>query len=105
MVSARRKKYIAFVADPESLPKDEPVCLVIKDLTPGRRKYDARFVKAVLSSSDERLPDSDTLFLSSFSGRAYPHALAIKVLEDLGEYVPGSPYSRHAGFFPAKGSK
>ncbi len=92
------QKYIAFVADPEDLPKEEPICLFIRDLSPGPRKYDARFVKAVLSSSAERLPDSDTLFLSSFSGRAYPHALAIKVLEDLGEYVPGSPYEQHAGF-------
>ena len=102
MTSASRKEYIAFVEDPEGLPKEEQICLIIRDLTPGPRKYDARFVKAVLYSSAERLPDSDTLFLSSLSGRAYPHALAIRVLEYLGEYIHGSPYSRNTGFFPAQ---
>lgn len=97
--SAQGKEYLAFVASPADLPEGEPICLFIKDLTPGPRKYEGRLVRAVVSPVTERLPGSDKLFLSSLGGRAYPHTLAINIIEEMGEYVSGSPYSQHVGFF------
>jgi len=98
---AQGKRYLAFVARPENLLLGEPLCLFIKELTPGRRKYEARFVRAVLSSG-EGSHEGDTLLLSSLSGRAHQGTLVIKILEDLGDYLTGSPYRRHSGFFRAE---
>ena len=98
-----RKRYELFIAGPTSLPEGEEICIFIKDLTPGPRKYDARFVKAVVSSSLEQLSGYDTLQLKSLGGKAYPRTFAIKILEDLGEYVCGLPYSKHTGVFSKSG--
>lgn len=94
------KCYEAFLADPESIPEMKEIRLFIKDLTPGPYKYDSRFVKAKVSSSLEQLPGSDTLRLRFLDGKLHSKILAIKILQDLGEYTPGSPYTLHTGLFP-----
>jgi hypothetical protein len=94
------KKYEAFLADPESIPEGVEIRLFIKDLTPGPQKYDARFVKAVVSSSPEHLPGSAMLRLRSLDGKPHPKTLAIRVVEDLGEFVSAPPYGVHTGLFP-----
>jgi hypothetical protein len=95
-----KKQYEAFLAEPKSIPEGEPIRFFIRDLTPGPRKYDARFVKAIVSSSPEKLSGSDTLQLRSLGGKIYPKVLSIKIIEDLGECVSGIPYAVHNGLFP-----
>ena len=87
------KEYVAYVRDPKNIPKDKEILLVIRDLTPGTRKYDARVVKAVVLDTPDSLPDSDILHLRSGTGILHPHPKAIKIIEELGTSLPGKPYS------------
>ncbi len=43
-----KRQYQAFIDDIAQLSEGKEVELNIKDLTPGKRKYDARLVTAVL---------------------------------------------------------
>jgi hypothetical protein len=94
------KSYEAFLADPENVPQGVEIRLFVKDLTSGPRKYDSRFVKARVSSSPDRLPGSDTLRIRSLDGKLHPNLFAIQIVQELGEYVPGLPYTLHTGLFP-----
>ena len=75
------------------LPKGEEIELVIRDLTPGRQKYDAHIVKAIASSSDRELPDSDILWLRSAVGILWPTPRSIKIRKELDEFIPGRPWA------------
>lgn len=88
-----RKEYVTFVPRPKELPEGEEIELIIRDLTPGRQKYDAHIVKAVVSSSDEKLPDSDILWVRSSVGILSPTPRFIKVTRELDEFVPGRPWA------------
>jgi hypothetical protein len=56
------KEYSVFVEDiKKELVEGREIVLTIKDLTPGRRKYENRLVKAVVSRSPEKLPGSNIL--------------------------------------------
>jgi hypothetical protein len=94
------KRYEAFFAKPGNVPEGKPIRFFVRDLTPGLRKYDGRFVKAIVSSSQEKLPESDTLQLRSFGGKLYPNVLFMQIIDELGECVPGNPYAAHNGLFP-----
>ncbi|MFQ5987770.1 MAG: phenylphosphate carboxylase subunit gamma [Dehalococcoidia bacterium] len=87
-----KREYVTWVDDLHNLPEGEEIQLTIRDLTPGRRKYEARHVKAILSSSPDKLPDGDTLWLRSGSGVMMPVPWVIRVVEELGDYLPGTPY-------------
>ena len=88
-----KKQYQAFIEDLDRLTEGGEVELNIKDLTPGQRKYDSRLVKAILFSSPERLPEGDVLWLRSGSGFLYPKPWAMKITQELGEYLSVPPYS------------
>jgi ribosomal protein L14 len=87
------KEYSVFV---ENIGKDlvegNEIVLTIKDLTPGRRKYENRVVKAVVSKSREKLPDGDVLRVRSWTGVLYPKPWVIKIVEEVGEVIPGIPH-------------
>lgn len=83
-----RKEYDTFVEALDELPQGKEVALAIRDLTPGPRKYDSRYVRAVVSSNPQDLPDGDTLWIRLQLGTVHPQPWAIKVLESLGEYMP-----------------
>ena len=93
------KLYEAFLADPDRLPEREEVRLFVKDLTPGPRKYDTRFVKAKIFRTQGAMPSSDRLRLRFLDGKLYSTDSAILILEDLGESVSGTPYGLHTGLF------
>ena len=86
------KEYLTFVHSIKDLPEGKEVKLLIRDLTPGQRKYDARYVKALLSSNPEQFEQGDRLWIRSKTGFLYPGPWAIKIIEELPEYVPGYPY-------------
>lgn len=79
-------KYDCFLADPEQLRPDMEVELVIRDLTPGRRKYDSRHVllKVLLPNPEDR--DSDELSIRQMNGKLHKNRWNIKVLKELGAY-------------------
>ncbi len=86
-------EYVTFTPDIKDLVENQETTLTIKDLTAGRRKYDARIVKAILSSDPARLPGGDVLHVRSWTGMLYPQTWAIKITGDAGETEAGIPHS------------
>ena|SRR3972149_7050388 len=85
------KEWQTFVRQFEDMKEGE-VKLFIKDLTPGSRKYDTKFVRALVRKSRQALPDSDPLLVRSESGDTAPETWYIKILEELPPWVPGKPW-------------
>jgi hypothetical protein len=70
--------------------KEGQIRIFIKDLTPGPRKYDTKFVKATVSK--ESLPDGDVLWIRGESGLRAAEPWHIKIKEELPPWVSGKPY-------------
>lgn len=87
-----KKQYLTFVPHIEDLVENQEIELAIKDLTPGPRKYNTKIVKAIVSSSADHLPDGDILRIRSWLGVLYPQIWAVKVIEEIGEYLSGQPH-------------
>lgn len=83
-----KREYDTFVETLDELPQGKEVALAIRDLTPGPRKYDSSYVRAIVSSNPQDLPDGDTLWIRLQLGTKQTQPWAIKVLETLGEYMP-----------------
>ena len=80
-----------FVRNYEDMKEGE-IKIFIKDLTPGPRKYDAKFVKATVAKSKEMLPDGDLLWIRGESGLRAAEPWYIKIKEELPPWVSGKPY-------------
>ncbi len=87
-----KREYLTFVPDIKDLTENQELELTIKDLTPGPRKYDARIVRAILSSDPGRLPEGDVLWVRSWTGVPYPQPWAIKIVGEVGETMAGLPH-------------
>ena len=87
-----KKEYVTFVSSLEDLAEGRESELFIRDLTPGPRKYNGKLVKAIMSSAPEQLPDGDILWVRSVVGVLYPQPWTIKVIEELGAWIPGHPH-------------
>ena len=87
-----KKEYMAFVQDVKGVTEGQEIQIVIKDLTPGRSKYDSRNVKAIVSSSPDRLPEGDVLHIRSETGFPFPQPWAIKITQELELPLPGIPF-------------
>jgi phenylphosphate carboxylase gamma subunit len=83
-----KKSYDTFVRSLKELPEGQEVELLIRDLTPGMHKYDSRYVRAIISSSPEKLPTGDILWLRLERGTLHPQPWTIKITEELGELPP-----------------
>ncbi len=86
------KEYVTYVRQVGDL-RDGELELFIRDLTPGPRKYDARHVRARISSSADVLPDADTLWVRSETGVMHPRPWAMNILEELPPYVRAKPWT------------
>ena len=87
------KEYEVFIRSiGDELVEGQEVELTIKDLTPGPRKYENRVVKAIVSSSPEKLSNYDILRVRSWTGHLYPEPWAIKIVEEVGEVLSGLPH-------------
>jgi hypothetical protein len=83
--------YEAFVKEYADLTDGAELILTIRDLTPGRRKYNARIVRAIVRR-EAAAGASDVLWVRSMVGRKLPEPWALAVLEELGPDAPGHPY-------------
>lgn len=92
-----KKEYLTFVPDIKDLIENQEVKLTIKDLTPGRHRYDNKIVKAILSSDPGRLPDGEVLWVRSWIGVLYPQPWAIKIVGEVGETLAGLPHGETLG--------
>lgn len=77
------KEYLVFVQSLEDLPQDREIELALRDLTPGPYKYEARFVRARVSSSPDKLPGADVLRVRFSMGVLHPKPYAIKIVKEL----------------------
>jgi hypothetical protein len=84
-----KKEYDSFVDNPEKLPGGE-MALAIRELTPDnpRKKYLTRYVKCVIACNPETMPEGDVLWMRWQRGRKYPKPFAIKIVEELGAFLP-----------------
>ena len=81
-------EYLTFIETLKELPERQEVELYVKDLTPGVGKYDTRYVRAIVSSSPDKLPGADTLWIRFSMGVLHPQPWAIEIVRELGEYKP-----------------
>jgi len=88
-----KKEYVTWLVRDEQLMEEQELELTIRDLTPGREKYTGLNVKAILSSSPDKLPDGDILWIRSGTGVLHPQPWAIKITGDLGEFLSRSPFN------------
>ena len=86
------KELRVFVPDIKDLRENEPIKLTVKDLSPGRSKYSAMVVRAIVSSDPGQLPGADSLQVMSWTGVPYPGVWAIKIIEQLEETEAGLPH-------------
>ena len=79
------KRYDTFNDEPEKIPQLKEIDITVRELTPDdiRRKYRARYVKAVLSNDPEKLPDGDELLIRYQRGGLHPERWRIKIVEDI----------------------
>lgn len=83
-------EYDSFVDDPGTIPDGE-VDIAIRELTPEntRKKYFTRYVRAEIKrlTAGEK-PNDDTLRLRFNRGRLHPDVWEIKIIRELGEFLP-----------------
>ena len=85
----KKKEYDSFIDNPEGLADGE-INLAVRELTPDdrRKKYLTRYVKAQISRDPAKMPDWDVLWLRWQRGRRYPKPFAVKIVQELGEFLP-----------------
>lgn len=81
------KQFDTFVESIQDLPEGQEYQLVIRDLTSGPRKYEARYVRALVFSTPERSLEADILWLRLSMGNLHPKPMGIKIVEQLGEFM------------------
>ena len=91
------KEWIIFVSQMEDIADGQENVLTIRDLSPGPKKYNAKVVKALVSSHPETLPDGDVLWIRSWIGHKHPKPWAIRILEEVGDFIPGIPHGETLG--------
>ncbi len=85
------KEYMAWIDDPDKIKGPQEITLTIRDMAPGRYKYGARNVIALVSPS--AMPGADVLRVRYTNGRLLPQTWSIKVIKELDEFFPGRPYA------------
>lgn len=93
MVSTgERKIWETFVRRPGELKEGVAIPLVLRDLTPGRRKYRMRHVLAVLSREADDLSQMDELRVRTVVGVLLQESWGVKIIKQLPDEIPGKPY-------------
>lgn len=80
-----------FVGDPSDLGDGDEIVLTLRDLTPGRHKYFAQHVRAVVTRKPES-SESRPLRVRSTVGNLFPGDWYVTIIERLPQRVPGTPY-------------
>ena len=93
-MDSNRKKQIweTFVRRPGDLKEGVESALSLRDLTPGRRKYQFRNVVAVVSRRPEDLRSMDTLQVRTVVGVLLPELFGVRIIRDLPIEISGNPY-------------
>ncbi len=74
-------EYDAFFNDLDEVPQDEEIRIVVRDLTPGRRKYRCQVVRARVSREPTRYPER--LWPRLGRGQWVGEPWSIRILEEI----------------------
>ncbi|MBI4526667.1 MAG: phenylphosphate carboxylase subunit gamma [Deltaproteobacteria bacterium] len=85
-------RWETFVRRPGDLKEGVETPLVLRDLTPGRKKYAMRHVIAFLSRNPDDMPSMDRLRVRTVVGVPLPETWGVTILGDLPLELPGRPY-------------
>jgi hypothetical protein len=81
-----------FVRRPGDLKPGVESPMVLRDLSPGRKKYQMRHVIAVITLRTPEMAGMDQLRVRTVVGVLLPETYAIKIIRDLPIELPGEPY-------------
>ena len=90
--SSEPKIWETFVRRPGDLQEGVETPLVLRDLTPGRKKYGVRHVVAILSRKADKSAGMDRLQARTVVGILLPETWGVKILRDLPTELPGQTY-------------
>lgn len=88
--------YETFVRDLADLQMGREALLVLRDLSPGRRKYLAQNVIGVVTTAtDDTDPSGERrpLTVRSAVGHRFPGAWRVRIVRVLPSAAPGAPYT------------
>ncbi len=93
-MASRNDKQIweTFVRRPGDLKEGVETPMVLRDLRPGRKKYQMRHVVAVVRRQTSETVGLDELRVRTVVGVLLPEIYAIKIIRDLPMEIPGMPY-------------
>ena len=66
--------------------------IFIKDLTPGKTKYDTKHVLASVAKTTAGMKDPDILWIRGESGEKAKQPWYIKIRKELPEFIAGKPW-------------
>lgn len=84
-------EYETFVRDAGAVLSGRPVVLVLRDLSPGKKKYRGLNVRAVVSRPPA--PGEPVLWLRSIVGIRDPQPCGVRIVETLPDTFEAEPYS------------
>jgi len=87
---SEKQVWETFVRRPGDLKEGEDVPMVLRDLSPGRKKYQMRHAVVTVSRSVEET--ADLLRVRTVVGVQLPETWGIKIIRELPMEVPGRPY-------------
>lgn len=90
--TTERKIWETFVRRPGELKEGAAIPLVLRDLSPGRRKYCMRHVLALVSRQEDDLSRMDELRVRTVVGVLLQENWSVKIIKDLPTEIPGEPY-------------
>lgn len=82
---------MAWIENPDNIKGEQELTLTLRDLTPGREKYSAKKVVAIVSPKP--MPKSDVLRVRYENGRLMPEPWAIKIVKEVENFYKVRPYS------------
>ena len=82
---------MAWIEDPDKIKSAQEMTLTLRDLAPGREKYRARKVVAMVSPTS--MPQSDILRVRYENGRLIAQPWSIKIVREVDDFYSVRPYS------------
>jgi hypothetical protein len=87
-----KQTWETFVRRPGDLKEAIETPMVLRDLTPGKKKYQMRHVVAAVSRKPEDLASMDILRVRTVVGVLLSETWGVRILKDLPMELPGRPY-------------
>ena len=91
-LKTEQRTWETFVRRPGDLKEGEEAPMVLRDLSPGKKKYQMRHVVAAVSRKPEDMASMDQLRIRTVVGVLLPETWGVKIVRDLPTELPGKPY-------------